>query len=130
MPTYLENYGFTKTLIKDKNHKIKHETKWIGNYDGKVANIQYDINDNGNKEMVTMKLDNDDLKQLLGIQPVLMPLEERLSQDFLGSHYSDKPIILEGALIKRRTHRRHKKHNHRRTTKTKKRTRTSSKKST
>ena len=39
MPTYVENYGFTKTLIKDKNHKIKHEVKWVGDYDGNVANI-------------------------------------------------------------------------------------------
>lgn len=112
MTTYVENYGFTKTLIKDKNHKIKHEMKWIGDYDGKIANIQYDINDNGSKEFVTMKLDNDDLKQLLGIHPNPIPLEERLSQDFLGRRYDYNPIILEGALIKRKTrkHRRHKRH--------------------
>jgi hypothetical protein len=120
MPTYVENYGFTKTLIKDKNHKIKHETKWIGDYNGKVANIQYDVNDNGTKESFVMKLDNDDLKQLLGIQPVQIPLEQRLSDDFLGSQFNYEPIVLESALIKRRTRRHHK--SKRRSSKTKRRT--------
>ncbi len=115
----MENYGFTKTLVKDKNHKMKHETKWIGDYNGKVANIHYDVNNNGTKESFIMKLDNDDLKQLLGIQPVQIPLEERLSNDFLG--YQSMPIVLEGALIKRRTRRHHKRRKHKRSSKTKRR---------
>lgn len=108
MPTHIENYGFTKTTIKDHEHKLNHEIKWIGDYDGHIANIQYDINDNGSKEFVSMQLDNNDIKQLLGVQPIEIPLEQRLSHDFLGQPY--KPIILEGALIKKRKTHKHRKH--------------------
>jgi hypothetical protein len=111
MTTYIQNYGFTKTLIKDNNRKSKSEIKWIGDYDGNKANIQLDINDNGNNKLVSIQLDNNDLMNLLGIQPVEMSLENRLSNDFLGKPY--KPITLEGALIKNKTRkhkRRHKKY--------------------
>ena len=50
-----------------------------------------------------MKLDNNDLINLLGIQPVEIPLEQRLSNDFFDKPYT--PITLEGALTKRRTRR-------------------------
>ena len=104
MSTHIQNYGFTKTFIKDNNRKIKNEIKWIGDYDGKNANIQLDINDNGKKEFVSMKLDNNDLIQLLGIQPVEVPLEQRLSNDFFDKPYT--PITLDGVLTKRK-HRKH-----------------------
>lgn len=108
MNTYIENYGFTKTVIKDNKHKIKNEVKWMGDYDGNIANIQFDINDNGSKEFVSMQLDNNDLMKLLGVQPIEISLENRLSQDFLGKPYS--PITLEGALIKRKKTRKHRRH--------------------
>jgi len=101
MPTHIQNYGFTKTFIKDNNRKIKNEIKWVGDYDGKNAHIQLDINDNGRNEVVNMKLDNNDLIYLLGIQPVEIPLEERLSNDFFDKPYT--PITLDGVLTKRRT---------------------------
>ena len=100
MSTHIQNYGFTKTFIKDNNRKIKNELKWVGDYDGKNANIQLDINDNGRKEFVSMKLDNNDLIQLLGIQPVEVPLEQRLSNDFFDKPYT--PITLDGVLTKRK----------------------------
>ena len=112
MSTHIQNYGFTKTFIKDNNRKLKNEIKWVGDYDGKNANIQLDINDNGKKEFVSMKLDNNDLIHLLGIQPVEVPLEQRLSNDFFDKPYT--PITLDGVLTKRkrRKHlsRKHRKH--------------------
>ena len=112
MSTYIQNYGITKTLIKDSEHNLDldHQIKWVSNYDGNNANIALDINNNGSKEFVSMKLDNDDLMKLLGIQPVEMSLENRLSRDFLSKSY--KPIALEGALIKRRKTRKHKNKKH------------------
>ena len=109
MSTHIQNYGFTKTFIKDNNRKIKNELKWVGDYDGKNANIQLDINDNGRKEFVSMKLDNNDLIQLLGIQPVEVPLEQRLSNDFFDKPYT--PITLDGVLTKRK-HRQHSSRKH------------------
>jgi hypothetical protein len=106
MSTYIQNYGITKTYIKDKNRKIKNEIKWVGDYDGNKANIKLDINDNGNREFVSMQLDKDQLINILGIQPVEISLEKRLTNDFLKDSY--KPITLEGALTKRKT-RKHRK---------------------
>lgn len=103
MPTHIQNYGFTKTFIKDNNRKLKNEIKWVGDYDGTNANIHLDFNDNGRKEVVNMRLDNNDLINLLGIQPVEIPLEQRLSNDFFDKPYT--PITLDGALTKRRTRR-------------------------
>ena len=111
MSTHIQNYGFTKTYIKDNNNNLQNEVKWIGDYDGDKANIQLDINDNGNQQLVSIQLDNNDIMNLLGIQPVKMSLENRLTNDFLNT-----PITLEGALIKRKTRnhysRKHSRRNH------------------
>ena len=109
MSTYIQNYGFTKTYINDKNKKFKNEIKWIGDYDGNKANIDLDINDNGNRELVSMQLDNNDLMNILGIQPVQIPLEQRLTNDFFVQPY--RPITLEGALTNRKT-RKNSRHKH------------------
>jgi len=109
MSVYVKNYGFTKTIIKDNKKKTKNEIKWIGDYDGKLANMNIAINNNGNKELVNMELDNNELMNLLGIQPVNISLEERLANDF----YKSKPMVLEGALTnyKKRKSRKHLKKN-------------------
>jgi len=115
MSSYIQNYGFTKTLIQDnlnnENNEIHKLVKWKSDYDGKMANINIDINNNGIREIVNMKLNNNELKKILGIQPVEIPLEKRLMEDFLYN----KPINLEGVFQKSRKHR--KKHNKKRKTK-------------
>lgn len=113
MSTFIQNYGFTKTLIHDNGNNINNEIQWTGNYDGKIANIDVDINDNGNREFINMQLNNNDLRQLFGIQPVDISLEQRLKNDFLYN----KPITLEGALVKRKSRRHKKRHHKRRKTK-------------
>ena len=108
MSSYIQNYGFTKTLIQDNQHNLQNEIQWQGDYDGKIANIDVDINNNGNREFVSMQLNNNELRQIFGIQPIEVPIEKRLINDFL----SHKPITLEGALIKKKS-RRHRKKRHR-----------------
>jgi hypothetical protein len=109
MSTYIQNYGFTKTFIKDNHHKSANEFEWIGDYDGNIANIQLNMNDNGEQRQINMKLDNNDLLNMLKIQPNELSLENRLSRDFLG-----KPIALDSLLYKRKRkthkHRKHRKH--------------------
>jgi hypothetical protein len=100
----IENYGFTKTLIRDNGRNIENEIKWIGDYDGNVANINVNINENGNNEFVSFKLSNNDIMNILGIQPFKVPLEKRLMNDYVYN-----PIILEGALTKRKSCRYNKK---------------------
>jgi len=123
MPS-IKNYGFTKTIFKDNYDTLHNEIKWQGDYDGKIANIDVNINDNGSAKLLSIQLNNNDIKQLFGIQPVEVPLEKRLVRDFL--YKQDIPIDLEGTLIKRKSRRhRHRnrnkqKHKKRKTRKNKK----------
>ena len=88
-----------------------------------MANLDLTINDNGQKEHIVMELSNDDINELLGIQPVNMSLEDRLKNDFFDTEYSYNPkfnpMALEGVLIKRKTRRHLKKRNKKRVKKTK-----------
>jgi hypothetical protein len=104
MPSYIQNYGFTKTLFQDDNNEINNMVKWEGKYDGKLANINLDINDNGKRQLVSMELNNNDIRNMFGIKPVEGSLEKRLAKDFLY-----KPITLEGALTKRKSYKRKRK---------------------
>jgi hypothetical protein len=104
MPSYIQNYGFTKTLFQDDNNEINNMVKWEGKYDGKLANINLDINDNGKRQLVSMELNNNDIRIMFGIKPVEGSLEKRLAKDFLY-----KPITLEGALTKRKSYKRKRK---------------------
>ena len=105
MSSYIHNYGFTKTIIKDDDQLRQNEIQWKGNYDGNIANINVGINNNGNKEFVSMQLTNDDLMHLLGVQPVQIPLEKRLMNDFY------RPMTLDGALIRKKSRKHKKRHN-------------------
>jgi hypothetical protein len=79
----MQNYGFAKTIINKNNKKTKNEIMWNGDYNGNIANIEVNMNDNGNKEIIKMQLDNNDILNMLGVQPINMPLEQRLQTDFL-----------------------------------------------
>ena len=82
----MQNFGFAKTIINKNNKKTKNEIMWNGDYNGHIANIEVNMNDNGNREIVKMKLDNNDILNMLGVQPINIPLEERLQNDFLDDH--------------------------------------------
>jgi hypothetical protein len=97
MSSYIQNYGFTKTLIKDNNRTLQNKMiKWNGDYDGDIANINIGINNNNKEKFVNIQLTNDELMDILKIQPVEIPLEKRLSNKFLH-----KPII--GSLMKNKS---------------------------
>ena len=86
MPSYMQNYGFAKTIINKNNKKTKNEVMWNGDYNGNIANIEVNMNDNGNREIIKMQLDNNDILNMLGVQPINIPLEQRLQSDFLDAH--------------------------------------------
>ncbi len=123
LSSYIQNQGFTKTIFQGDRDILQNEIKWQGDYNGKIANINVDINDNGNKEFVSMQLDNNTLRQLFGIQPVEIPLEKRLLNDYL-SRDKYNPIALEGALIKRKkySHKKRRKTKHKKNEKRRKKT--------
>ena len=113
MSSYIQNYGFTKTLIKDNNRTLQNKMiKWNGDYDGDIANINIGINNNNKEKFVNIQLTNDELMDILKIQPVEIPLEKRLSHKFLH-----KPMILEAVLMKNKSIKK-KRHKKRKTRKT------------
>jgi hypothetical protein len=79
------NIGSTNTTIRNNDDVKNSSIKWTGNYDGKLANIHVDVNDNGRKENMDIKLTNDDLTQLLGYPSIEKQLDIRLFDDFLGT---------------------------------------------
>ena len=83
-----------------------HETKWVGKYDGNVANVDIDMNDNGSKEHVRVQLDNDDLFQLLNRKAIDEPIEERLQRDFVLSRLNTHPYKLRNPRLRKNTKRR------------------------
>jgi hypothetical protein len=95
MSIYIKHSGFTKTSIEQNNKKTKNEIKWTGDYDGKMANLHVAINDDGHKENLSMELDNNDLMQMLGIQPVNISLEDRLTNDFFLTQESEPLSVIK-----------------------------------
>jgi hypothetical protein len=101
MSSYIQNYGITKTVINDNNKKSTNEVKWLGNYDGNVADIKIQMDNNGAKDIMELKLDNNDIMKILGIQTVEMPLDKRLFNDFmLEKDYM--PVALDSTLIQQK----------------------------
>jgi hypothetical protein len=85
------NVGSTNTTIRNNNNTTNSSIKWTGNYNGKLANIHVDVNDNGRKENMDIKLTNDDISQLLGYPSIEKQVDARLFDDFLGNQ---KPIYV------------------------------------
>ena len=84
MTTYIKNKGITQTFFQDNHHhKKSSQIKWDANYNGKYANINVDVQNNGKKNKYRMQLNNKDLAKLLSIPSVNQPLEQRLHSDFL-----------------------------------------------
>lgn len=83
MTTYVKNYGMIENYVKNNDKTVKTGTKWIGDYDGSVANVDIDITHNGCVEHAHLKLDNDDLLDILNMDAIDRPIDQRLSSDFL-----------------------------------------------
>ena len=86
MKTYVKNIGMTKTYINENDKIYKNELKWDGKYDGNIAKLNLDVNNNGKKENIHMELDNQDLLNILNKQAVNMPIDQRLKTDYLNTN--------------------------------------------
>lgn len=80
------NIGSTNTTIR-KNDTVTNSSSidWSGKYNGKVADIHVSVDDNGRKEEMNMKLDNNDLTKLFGFPSINKQLDQRLIDDFYES---------------------------------------------
>jgi hypothetical protein len=93
--TYIKNRGTTKTIILDNNHGHINHINWDADYDGDVANISIDTESNGKSKHFEIKLDNNDLANLLNIKSVNMPIDKRLEMDFDDYKYAPEPYFIE-----------------------------------
>lgn len=96
MMNYIENYGYTNTIINKNNKKSNVSMEWTGNYDGNIADLTVKLNNNGSEKMIDLKLDNEDLINLLNIPSQQVPLHERISHDIVNQqplHIIELPII-------------------------------------
>ena len=91
--TYIKNKGATKTLVYDNNHNSVNEINWDADYDGKVANISVDLQNNGIKKHYDVTLDNQDLANILNVPSINLPLEKRLKRDFKQQSFNNDPNI-------------------------------------
>jgi hypothetical protein len=93
--TYIKNRGTTKTIIHNNNHNEVNQINWDADYDGDIATISIDANANGKSKHFDIKLDNNDLANLLNVQSVNMPIDKRLKMDFDEPNYYSEPVFLE-----------------------------------
>jgi hypothetical protein len=91
----IANKGSTKTKIYNNNEYKTNDIKWDAKYDGKVADINLDVNNNGKKKHLHMNLTNDELAQLLNIPSVGLDLQKRLKSDFKYDVRTPRFIELE-----------------------------------
>jgi hypothetical protein len=91
--TFIKNRGTTKTIIHNNNDNNVNEIEWDADYDGDVANISLDLTNNGNVNHYNVKLDNDDLANILNINSVKMPIHTRLKKDFKKARFHKDPSM-------------------------------------
>jgi hypothetical protein len=93
--TYIKNRGHTQTLIRNNNKNKFNEINWDADYDGKVANISVTSEIEGNKKQFDIKLDNNDLAELLNVSSVNVPIHKRLQNDFDGRVFIHEPRVYQ-----------------------------------
>ena len=92
--TYIKNRGTTQTLVNNNNQKQFNQINWDADYDGQIANISVTSDTDGNKNHFDIKLDNEDLANMLNIPSVSTPIDKRLQMDFDDS-FRRQPQILQ-----------------------------------
>jgi hypothetical protein len=100
LDTFIKNKGITKTIIHNNNKNYYNEVNWDADYDGEQANISLDIDENGKKEHVEMKMNNDELAELLNIPSENSMLDKRLYRDFLSKRSKRDNNMIEIAMPK------------------------------
>jgi hypothetical protein len=93
--TFIKTKGITKTLIHNNNKNYINELNWDADYDGEKANISLDIDENGTKGHINMKMNNDELAELLNIPSESTMLDERLYNDFFRNSPNNEYKIIE-----------------------------------
>ena len=93
--TYIKNRGHSETLFHNNNKNKFNEIDWEADYDGKTANISVTSDIKGRKRHYDIKLDNDDLANILNVPSIDMPIHKRLEMDFNRPLMRQEPIVYQ-----------------------------------
>ena len=93
--TYIKNRGITQTLVNNNNQKQFNQINWDADYDGQNANISVTSDTDGSKNHFDIKLDNEDLANMLNIPAISTPIDKRLQMDFNDNTFRREPQILQ-----------------------------------
>jgi hypothetical protein len=93
--TYIKNRGHSETLFHNNNKNKFNEIDWEADYDGKTANISVTSDIKGRKRHYDIKLDNDDLANILNVSSVQTPIDKRLELDFNEPTFRNEPMIYQ-----------------------------------
>ena len=80
---YMKTKGVGKIYTQTGTERHSMEASWDVDYDGDEMDMNVDIVQDGKKQHIHEKLDNEDLAQLLNLPAKKRSLHDRLSQDFL-----------------------------------------------
>ena len=83
MSSFVQTFGAVRTSVNNKNKRSEQVVKWVGDYDGNIADVKLAVNNNGDMENIRIQMDNEDLINMLNIPSQNAPLDERISADFL-----------------------------------------------
>jgi hypothetical protein len=82
LETYMKNKGTTKTIFHNNNTNIVKEYDWDVDYDGDKARVSIDSKENGRPGHYELEFDNNDLANILKVNSVKKPINQRLLDDF------------------------------------------------
>jgi hypothetical protein len=86
----INSKGETKTIIQHNNHRDVNEMKWDAKYDGAIANVSLNVNNNGKNTHKEFQLTNENLANIFTVPSVDASLDERLLKDFQIGDSSNK----------------------------------------
>ena len=98
---WLQNTGFTETVVNKNGHMDRSAANWGLQYDGENAHIDFAISDKNRRKKIHIDLDRNDIMKLLEIPPEKIPLEKRLTDDFLrkdNTPFPATPLFLSDAI--------------------------------
>lgn len=91
--TYIKNSGMTQSFVHNNNKNNFSEMNWESDYDGNIANILVNSNNNGRRRQYNISLNNNDLANLLNVPSVSTPIDRRLRMDFQTPHFQTPQMI-------------------------------------
>jgi hypothetical protein len=80
-------------MINNNNRQQFNQIDWDADYDGENANISLTSNTDGNKNHFDIRLDNEDLANMISIPSTNIPIDKRLQMDFDTSSFRQEPMF-------------------------------------